>query len=545
MKQILLLGGAALFLLFACARQVTKQPGTVSSQPIQGPSAPSVTKKLKKDTLDYYIEFQDTAQRARFAHALEKLIKSFPVKVAADSSTFHYIKTQVVTGAPQPAMSLTPAAPPIPPEGRRDSVPSLASPPRYGGIVRIYTPEGVVGGALSALVQQRPFDTKSCAAGGGDSGCGYCTVKEATDRKITIALSSIAVNADGKPFSAFDVAAGWSAAIKTHPAEGGAIFHYVKGVEQFIAGREAIVTGIRIVDEKTVVLELARPDPFAVQRLCTSRLFPAAFRAGPYCISNEGNGMVHLTPNAHFPSGRPFLNSCEIRLGKDNNPFLSYSMNRYDAMVLFSTKDVDYARREFSGKSQLMGISEDRYFLALAIQLIDMRQFLNRLVDRKDILANFVKADGSVLSCIETDGDTIAGTASPALLAGAPAQAAPVIVLFRTGDAVSILIAEKLLADLSRAGIPCTMKRASDDEYEKALVSRDYGVAVGFMPKTVLTDHGERLRMATLWFNDETNERGRLDSLREIPLFSVKTYLLYKNKLAFQGDKLEGIFVKE
>ena len=193
-----------------------------------------------------------------------------------------------------------------------------------------------------------------------------------------------------------------------------------------------------------------------------------------------------------------------------------------------------------------MGISEDRYFLALAMQSIDIRQYLNRLVDRKDLLTNFVKTDGSVLSCIETHDDTIAGRmAPPGMLAGAPALTAPLVVLFRTGDAVSILIAEKLLADLSRAGIPCAMKRAADDEYEKALVSRDYGAAVGFVPKTVLTDRGERLRMATLWFNDEANERGRLDSLREIPLFSVKTYLLYKNKIAFKGDKLEGIFVKE
>jgi hypothetical protein len=119
------------------------------------------------------------------------------------------------------------------------------------------------------------------------------------------------------------------------------------------------------------------------------------------------------------------------------------------------------------------------------------------------------------------------------------------VVLFRSDDPIAGVIADKLLADISRAGLSCTVKGVSVEEYEKNLIKRDYGIAVGYVPGTVMQDQCERLRMATLWFSDEAIERKRIDEHYEFPLFSIKAYLLYKNKIGFLNDAIEGMYVKE
>jgi hypothetical protein len=51
--------------------------------------------------------------------------------------------------------------------------------------------------------------------------------------------------------------------------------------------------------------------------------------------------------------------------------------------------------------------------------------------------------------------------------------------------------------------------------------------------------------MNTLWFNDETSETARIQAQGEIPLFSIKTYLLYSNKIGLYNDAVTGIFRRE
>lgn len=539
-------------LLFSCARQVTKQPqaSAATSGPQMG--APlNYIKKIKKDTLQYIIEFHDTLERGDFAYTLEKMIKGFSSKSSGDSENVIFIKAQAVvtsptlfdTGKGQPGLDMQ--------SQRRDSAAQQEekSAVRYGGTVVIYTPSAAIGPCLAPLVEPFPFDAKSCSTNGRFSSPGYLSIKEVSDRRITVSISTTALNALGKPFSAFDVVTAWSNHIKQHCAEGRALFRYVVGIDQFINGREAIVTGFQIRDEKTVTLQLSQSDPVALKRFCTSRLFPASFKAGPYYIKNQKGNCVSLAPNLHYPSGKPFLNSCELKLGKDNNPFLAFSLNRYDAIAMVSQKDVEYAQKAFSDKANLEVLSEDRYFLSLALQTIDLRRFLDKIFDRKDILSNYVKAQGNPLSSIEASDDSMNSLASTgqgaSVLPVAPAVAAPIVVLFRNDDPVSGIIAEKLLADISHAGLTCTVRSTSIEDYEKTLIRRDYGIAVGFVPQSIVKDESERLRMASMWFNDETNERARIDSKFEIPLFSIKTYLLYKNKIAFFNGAIEGAYCKE
>jgi hypothetical protein len=537
---------AAATFLFACAKQVTRTPDTavtISSRQIAKPL--EYVKRTKKDTLTYIVEFHDSLQRGQFGKDLEKLIKTFPTNAPVDTTRAFFIKTQAVEAAPQ-FLAGAPVQPvaPVPAQP-----PAQEKPPvRTGGAVTIYTPFGSLDQTMPTLTQAFLCRSELCPMRAADSIAATCLIKALSDKKVAVTLSSGMQNAAGKGFSAFDAVTLWSAYIKQHPAEGRALFRHVNGIDQFIAGREAVVPGFQVTDEKTVTLQLSQADPSARQRLCSSRLFPAVFKTGPYYIKNDKNNPVQLAPNAHCLHEKPFLNSCDVKLGMDNNPFLTFSLNRYDVMEIYSIKDADYARRSFSDKATLISFAECRYFLSLAFQSPELRIALCRLFDRKDMLVNYVKAEGSALSSVESTEENIDALTPPApVLANIPSSLAviPITVLFRNDDPVSAIIADKLLADISRAGMNCTVKGTAAEEYEKALVKKDYGIAVGSVPASIVRDQSERLRMAAIWFNDETNERTRIDQKLEFPLFSIKTYLLCKNKIGFLNNTIESMYVKE
>ena len=539
----------------SCTKQVTKHAETVSTTPIrQETKPPNYTKKIKKDTLGFIVAFHDTAQRRNFAAALEKLIKNSMAPVSDDSSNAYFVKTQIVTAQPNSSAMQVLA----PQSGdqqmhanafRQTPAPEMA--PKSGGSITIYTPQGYLPQALARLVDAFPFDKNSCSGLGADSGAGLCTIKQVSEKKITLTFSPAARGAADKPFSSLDVVTKWNTFVKRHPAEGKALFRYVAGIDQFINGREALIMGFQVIDDKTITMQLTQPDPFAVARLCTPRLLPASFKAGSYCIAAEKPDALTLFANARFAGRRPFLNSCEIRMGKDTNPFLAFSLNRYNAMVLFSLKDIDYARRTAQGKSELAVFSEDRYFLSVAIASDELRRFLSQTIDRKDLLTNAVKAQGVLLGAIETadviDSGAVPLSSSPTPTSQVrtPKAGAPCSILFCSDDPVSQIIGNKVLADLSKTGINCSLKGATTEDYEKSLVKKDYDVAVGWAPKNVLIDPSERLRLSAMWFNDETNERIRVESLREIPLFSVTSYLLHSKKIGFYNGSLSGMYLLE
>jgi hypothetical protein len=553
MKQFVYCWALALFMFFACAKQVVKQPVTTTSPPAQQThKSITVTKKQKKDTLSYVVEFQDSSKRQQFAEGIERLLKSFPPEPASDSTKSQAVKIQLVKSEPLAAASGKPLiddSAAIKP-GDRNTAKTQTLAPVSGGTVRFFMQRGCIDQDIGPLLSPFPFDNKICNEKEMPSGSGYLIVNKVAGKGISISLSPTIQNGAGRPISAFDLATGWTDFIKKHPAEGRGLFRYVNGVDQFIGGREAVITGFQIVDEKTVVLQLTQSDPNALSRLCTSRLLPFAFKLGPYFIKNEKNNALTLAPNTGYVLGKPYLNACEIKSGKDNNPFLSYSLHRYDMMTVFSQKDLDYARRMAPDKSNLSVFSEDRYFLSLASPSAEVRQFVNRMINKKDMLDNFVKAEGSPLKDVETE-DSVAGNPAPVApsvknaLTIAPPSSAVLSILFRIDDPVSTLIAEKLLADLSHAGLSCTMKSSSCEDYEKALVRRDYGIAIGWAPGSIVSDQSERLRLGTLWFNDEYKEQVRIDNAQEIPLFSIKTYLLSTKKIFFTENGLAGIFLKE
>ncbi len=528
---------AAGALLVSCGKPVVKQHETLQ----QGHD---IVRTEKGDTVGYVISFHDSTDRRRFSSSFEKLVKEYPFR--RDSLVQNrFFRLELASAAKPIAPETKPAAAEtlVQKEQAPGQKPAEKIKPRYGGTVAVYSQRAFVDRNVSSLAECYPFENDACLLTHDRETAGYFQVKDVSDRTITLVLTDKAITAAGKRLTSFDLVNAWTAYVKTHPAEGSAVFHNVQGLGGFVRGREAIIGGFQVTDDKTILLRFDPPDPHALARMCTPRIMPASLKMGPYWAKSDNGGAVVFVANPHFPGTKAYLTSCTVKLGKDANPILSYSLNRYDMVSLFSAKDLDYVRRKAPDQSTLAVFSEDRYFLSCSIDNAAVRQAIRNSLNPRDILTNFVKAEGTVLSAIETDN-------APAIAPvpgdkGQSVSVPPVPVLYRSEDPASAIIAEKIVADLTRSGLACSLKPATQEEYEVMLVRRDYGLAVGWAPSSVLFDESEKLRLAAMWFGGADDERGRISENREMPLFSVKEYLLCRKKVAFAGDVLEGLFVAE
>ena len=267
-------------MFFACAKQVVKQPViTTSPSPQQTHKSITITRKQKKDTLSYVVEFQDSLKRQQFAAGIEGLLKSFLPELASDSAKNKAVKIQIIKPEPAatPGPSLIADTTAIQ-RGSPNAVKTEPLAPVFGGTVKAYMQRGFIDQDIGPLLSPFPFNTRSCNGKDSSRCAGYLTINNVADKGISLSLAQPVKNAAGRPVSVFDLVTGWTDFVKKHPAEARCLFRYVNGVDQFISGYEAVITGFQIVDDKTIVLQLTQSDPYAAQRLCTPRLSPVCLQ---------------------------------------------------------------------------------------------------------------------------------------------------------------------------------------------------------------------------------------------------------------------------
>jgi hypothetical protein len=208
-------------------------------------------------------------------------------------------------------------------------------------------------------------------------------------------------------------------------------------------------------------------------------------------------------------------------------------------------KDVEYARRSLMKDSKLGGYSIDRYFVAIASPSAELRRYIVKTVQTRAFIEGLAKIDASLIGSIESDKEAALHDASTQNAGTAPSVQSPLGIVYRLDDPLSVRIAEKLFAHLSQHGVPCQLKGPKTGGYEAAVHNNDYDLAVGWVPNSVLSSECERLRLATIWFNDVGDESRRISEAREIPLFAVKRHVLCRNNVGFFKGKLAGIYVRQ
>jgi hypothetical protein len=255
--------------------------------------------------------------------------------------------------------------------------------------------------------------------------------------------------------------------------------------------------------------------------------------------------VCHLSPNASFPGDSAYLDKVRVTCGGVKNPFVEFSLGKQQAVVITKTRDLEYARTKLSNRSRLLALTEDRYFLSLAAKDPELRGYLLSKLDPAAVFQTAAKAEGSLLAMVESNDSTGAANTMRAWEKGIPTIGEPLEILYRTDDPVSVRVAEKLLASLDPGGIPCKLRPSDGTGYERGLVARDYAIAVGWVSSHALRDETRRLRLASMWFADETDEHRRIEDARELPLFSVNRYLLCKPNLGFGNGKLAGMYLRK
>ena len=313
----------------------------------------------------------------------------------------------------------------------------------------------------------------------------------------------------------------------------------------FISGREAIIRGLLPIDNTTIRIKLESPDTQAIERLRTGRAIPPSLRIGSYTLKAvQENGDVFAS-NCKTAGTHPFVNDAVIRLGGDENPLLSFALGRYDAVALWSASDLDYARRTFlKNGATCMPIGSDRYFIACRLSDSSERAFIRSVIDPPVLLRDVVKAEGTPIGAVENDSLTPSSPPVPMDAQHLPTMLSPIKIWYRADDAISKIIADRLLATCVRAGVSGKVISLWLREYESILVSGGEGCVVAWVGEPVLTCRSEKLRLSAMFFNDAAHESVRLSENLEVPLFSVNWSLLVRAKVGLWNGKIAGMYVK-
>jgi hypothetical protein len=561
------------FLLLTLAfLSCTRQSARV--RPASRPASKRAVQRIPGDTASYFIEFADSAQRSRFENSVDSIIAT----VARDSLYVDTVDTYVhmrIASASRPethhmSMETIDTAGFV--ESDVTEIPSPAEAPTldsaisFGGEAVLWHCRTFIDYSLLRFLSSTPFALQGAQSERPDSAVemsliermfkrradsvsqpkpspGFFEVRQQSPLTITVTIrDSARAGANTSP-TAFDLVTAWTSFVKKHPAEGLALFRHVAGLPAFIRGEEAIIPGLQVEDENTVRIRLSVKDPKARQRLHTPRLLPPELGLGPYTIDKHGQTAVSCKPNRAHGGVTPYLEKLTFSFNKDKNPFVSYSLNRYDMIVLQYRKDLDYARRSLDEQGELISFSADRYFIALAHEDPAMRQHLGAVIDPADLLSGIAKIEGTIIPAIADSSiqhpPSYTRTNSP------PFTDSPLSIVFRVDDPLSSRLAEKVLADIVQAGLRGELRGVAGTEYEKMMFARSYDIAIGWAPRSVLRRESEQLRLAAIWFQDESDERRRIAEAREIPLFAVTRQLLCKPHIGFARDKLAGIHLKK
>jgi len=521
--------------IVTCTRQITKQVTTEKDQlPVR------VT--AKGDTTVYVVGFTDKKEVKSFLRSFEHFVKEYSIDTIASDSVRRYFCFKFVALPKDTPVDSRHTLEKI---ERLDFVETDIKIPAEetigadtAGTAVIYTDRTFIDNTLAELLSAVAFIHDSSSQKNADSS--GLILKQLSPLKIGVTCTGKLVNNAAKQITSFDLVQSWTNFIRDNPAEGSALFLHVQGLKKFIRGEEGIIAGFSVLNEQTIAITLSRPDPFALQRLTSQKLFPAPLKNGRMYLKKKQENTCTISRNQHYPFTRSFLDECTIICGNDKNPIVSYSLNRYDLLFLYRKNDLAYARQSLNKNSELAPVSTDRYFVSLASESMPLRKYIAGLIHPLEIQTNTVKAEGEVIGEIELPA------ANPApeknRLDTPPAVVTPVVIIYNTGDPASTAIAEKILSDLSHAGLPCKLNGLNKRALESALLDRTYDIAVGWVSNKTISNTSEKLRLATLWFNNETNEAIRINQYYEKPLFTVHRYALHKKNIRLYKNSISGIY---
>ena len=532
---------AALILCVSCTRPYVKE-STPGAQWYASQS----------DTVAYCVSFATPLQRQTFVETFEDFLKRYPFDSVRRGTGTNFYRLEVVpvmatvplvAGQTAPAMAQPSTVQSIPaptPVEFAQSVAAVASDSAVlarvlaGGTCTIYAPRGQNEFLVRTLLGVAPLKTSD-----SDSCAPIRSLQQSTASTMMLTIDTGLINSAGQKISGFEYAEAINGLVRETPAQGRALFGTIKGVDGLINGSEAVISGIAIKNAATLQITLQAAMVDNVPLFSSMRAVPPALGLGRYYIKDSRPDALILLGNQHFRGMRPLLEKITVKRTVDNNPFVSFSLNRYDILVLWRADDCDYARRNLSASATLIPYDEDRYFVRLAGDSLT-RVGLSGIINRDEIMSSSIKADVRPIDRIESD--QIGGAAATRFATGARLNGT---IIYDDGDAASRSIAEKIALSATRSGHTLTARGLNGMALERALLNHTYAVCVGYINGDVLTDRSEQNYLAARWFDGTTDEAQRIASVQQVALCAVKRYLLCKKKVAFFNEQLQGIYIQK
>lgn len=537
---------------FSCMKKVITQKVTSDSKP-------PVHVETEGDSTGYTIGFHDEKELNSFTRKFQRLLDKYTFDTVVSDTINNYFYLRILPEQKSIPVDTskkeTPDEKPVfteidilPEDIVRETDTAIHErdtiTPVKGGTVVIYTEQKFFGCPFSEFLQVSPFSIDISNSLEDSVPSGYLTVDQISPTKIQLTCTENLMNSAGKKVTAFNIVQAWTKFIKSNPAEGKALFYRVKGIKKFIKGEEAIIRGFTVASQKKIIITLTKPDTFVMERLNSPRLLPWTLGIGQFSLKNRSDDKVTLKQNTHFKTNKSFLNQCTIICGNDKKPIISYSLKKYDMIILYTKKDIEYASRSLLKNSYIIPFSTDRYFISLSPRSVEVRTYLVSLISPQKIQQIAIKAEGDLIQTIESNSE------NPLMETKAqniqkPIDMKTIRILYNIDDPISLRIAERIYSDLSSTGVSGKLVGLSNRELQIALIDKSYEIAIGWIPEKVITDKTERLRLAAIWFDGENDESRRISENREIPLFTVKKSALCKNYIQFYKNRLTGIFRRE
>lgn len=543
-KRYLLIIGILIFTLCSSRTVMHPSPGKESS------ACPRVIRE-DADTTAYTINFSDSTQKQHFVHSFQLFLDQYKFSSYQKDT----ISGQVVIRlAPFKKGESIPSLVPVETGAFSEStvegedfgdsnvefVPYIDTIiPDTGGCIRLHLTRNSIDGTFIPLMAApllEPVDT---------SVLPLFSVSMTSARKIIVKLESRVVDGTGRLISALDIIEAWTGYIRQHPAEGFALFRYVDGVMDFIQGKEAVVRGFGAMDQYTCYLKLFRPDRYALDRLKSKRALGIYSKLGLYYpVKAVNKEMLLLANNKTNSTRRGLLDTLIINISDDDNPILSFSLKKYDALTLTFIRDISYARSTLTKQAAIEQVSQDRYFISCILKDLTTRKYIASCINAQKLIQTTLKVEGSPITSITSDVDTLALSEMQSKNEVAkPPENGQIRILFRDDDEISVKIANKLQEVLSsKSGAHISLVGAGSTEYERKLIEQDFECAIGWVEKRVIHDKSEKLRCATMFFRDMVSEMERIESYLEIPLCSVNRYLLTRKPAGMYRNLVTKIY---
>ncbi|MCX7725487.1 MAG: hypothetical protein N2053_01430 [Chitinispirillaceae bacterium] len=506
------------------------------------------------DTLSYTVFFSDSADRRRFIGSLSSFLKKYPfsnVKYDSVNSVVciklapfdeKEIRTELSPlEIPRFTESITEKKDTTIRKGVEETflLPEEEDTiiPESGGTIKIWSERKELDEVFFQLISEDPFSSV-------DTIEPLFEVNTASEKKISLQIKKKIYDNKGKVISVLDIIDSWTEYIKNYPAEGLSLFRYVEGIKEFVEGKEVTIRGISALDQKTIVLRLSKADDLAIDRMKNIRLNGGVYsKVSVYSpVSLQKEQMIFI-PKVKGER-RSLLDTLIISFEEDKNPLLSYSLKKYSGVIISNLNDLNYAKTTLQKNSNLYNLTKERYFIACKMGFEEIGKLIASKVNREELLKSTIMAEGEIISAIESDfyEDTIVTKPSGNISYNSFFVGKKIKIICRKDDLFSIKIGEKILAILLSFGISSELLSLDPLSYQRALVSRNYECAVGWVSENVKNTLSERLRLATIWFEDKNDEKERIATFTEIPLFSVTRYLLLRKPAGLYRGHIKGLY---